>query len=340
MPRLSWVEAYKLRLKRRRLLWRSFRSRHQLNTVIDRTQRISGADIILVAVQRNEAGRLPHFLRYYRALGISHFLFIDNGSDDGSAEFLAEQNDVSLWRTTHNYRDARFGLDWQMWLLMRYCHGHWTLTADVDELLVYDGLRTHDLRDLAAHLDHRGRGAFGALMLEPYPKTPLGQMEYVPDTDPLEILQWFDAGPYRAVRQAPMGNLWVQGGVRERVFFADETRKSPTLNKLPFVRWNRRYAYVNSTHSLLPRHLNAHYSGPYQNEPAGVLLHTKFLPEIVSKSEIEKERGQHFANPRDFDGYYDRLCDGPSLWSQASVPYKGAEQLVELGLMPRMDWAD
>jgi hypothetical protein len=78
-------------------------------------------------------------------LGVDHFLFIDNLSDDGSVEYLKAQDDVSLWQTDHSYRDARFGLDWQMWLLMRYCHGHWTITADADELLVYDGYQQHDL---------------------------------------------------------------------------------------------------------------------------------------------------------------------------------------------------
>ncbi len=35
--------------------------------------------ILLVAVLRNEMALLPYFMRYYRALGIDHFLMIDNG---------------------------------------------------------------------------------------------------------------------------------------------------------------------------------------------------------------------------------------------------------------------
>ena len=81
--------------------------------------------------------RLPHFLDYYRRLGVDHFLFVDNGSDDGTAEYLAAQPDVSLWATNHSYRLARFGVDWLGWLQWRYGHGHWCLTVDADELLVY-----------------------------------------------------------------------------------------------------------------------------------------------------------------------------------------------------------
>lgn len=340
MPELSLWGRYRLRLRRRRLLWRSLRSRRQLESVIDRTSDIGPDDILLLSVQRNERARLPYFLGYYRDLGVSHFLFVDNDSDDGSTQFLADQPDVSVWRTGHSYRASRFGLDWLTWLQIRYCHGHWVLTADADELLVYDDHDRRDLRDLTGMLDRRGQSTFGALMLEPYPKGALNHRPYAPDQNPMDLLQWFDPKHYRAVRQAPMGNLWVQGGVRERVFFPDQPEKSPTLNKIPLVKWNRRYAYVNSTHSALPRRLNAQYDGPGTTKPAGVLLHTKFLPEIVSRSAIERARGQHFSRPEEFDTYYDALTRAPDLWMPQSMRYEGAAQLVDLGLMPRLEWDD
>jgi hypothetical protein len=174
-------------------------------------------------------------------------------------------------------------------------------------------------------------------MLEPYPKGALDR-EGASGDDPMGVLQWFDPAPYRAMRQQPMGNLWVQGGVRERVFFADNPHRSPTLNKLPFIRWNWRFAYVNSTHSALPRRLNGLYDGPGGTCPAGVLLHTKFLPEIVSRSGIEKARAQHFAKPKDFEEYYDALTAAPDLWTEGAVRYGGVAQLIELGLMPKLGW--
>ena len=101
------------------------------------------------------------------------------------------------------------------------------------------------------------------------------------------------------------------------------------------MRWNRRYAYVNACHSILPRGLNAAYDGPGGDAPSGVLLHTKFLPDIVSRAETEKQRGQHFHTPSDFDGYYDDLRGGPDLWHAAAERYQGAAQLEALGLMHR-----
>lgn len=334
----GWWQRYRLRLKRRRLLWRSLRSRHQLRVVADRSAVIKAQDILGFVVLRNEAARLPYFLDYYRRLGVAHFLIVDNDSTDGSAALLADQPDVSLWHSRAGYRQARFGLDWSTWLQMRYGHGHWCLTVDADELLVYDGVDHQDLPGLTAWLDGQGQSGFGALMLDLYPKGALGSQNYKPGQDPCEVLNWFDAGPYRAVRQSPMGNLWVQGGARERMFFATQPERSPTLNKIPLVKWNRRYAYANSSHSLLPPALNALYTGPGGGQPAVVLLHTKFLPEIVSKSATEKQREQHFHTPQDFDHYYDDLSRAPDLWHAKAQQYKGPAQLCALGLMSQLDW--
>ena len=80
------------------------RKSRDLSMFVDRTDRIAPGAILLCATLRNEKVRLPFFLRYYRDLGIDHFLIIDNGSDDGSREYLAEQPDVSVWTTDASYK--------------------------------------------------------------------------------------------------------------------------------------------------------------------------------------------------------------------------------------------
>ena len=104
--------AYAMRWKRRRLLWRAIRKRRELVALADRSAAIRPGDILAAVTVRNESVRLPFFLTHYRRLGVAHFLFVDNGSDDGSRDYLAAQPDVSLWTTAASYRLSRFGLDW------------------------------------------------------------------------------------------------------------------------------------------------------------------------------------------------------------------------------------
>lgn len=330
------LTSYRLVWKRRRLLWRALRARHAL-TPASVTPDVSKGAILAFLCVRNEMSRLAYVLDYYRALGVSRFFIVDNDSTDGTPEYLAGQDDVTLWQTTASYRAARFGLDWMNWLLLRYGHGHWCLHVDADELLVFAQSDTRDLMALTTWLDQRGQRAFGALMLDLYPDAPLGTGT-CPE-NPLAYLTHFDPGPYRATRQHPMQNLWVQGGARERAFFSETPRRSPTLNKLPLVRWNRRYAYVNSTHSLLPRPLNHLYDGPGGAMPSGVLLHTKFLPEVTDKSREDVTRRQHFHDPDTFQGYYAEIAAQPNLHHPGAIRYEGWQQLADLNLLTPGDFA-
>lgn len=335
--RTAW-SAYRLRWKRRELIWRAIRSGRKLSPLADRTAAIRSDDILLFATMRNEARRLPEFMDHYRALGVRHFLIVDNDSSDGSADLLRGQGDVSLWRATGSYRDSRFGMDWLGALLFRHGIGHWCLTVDLDELLVYPGCQTRDLAELTADLASRRAEAMGALMLDLYPRGPLDRPDATEKAALTEQLPFFDAGPYRCRIQQPKRNRWVQGGPRERAFFADDPRRAPTLNKLPLVRWQRGYVYVNSTHSMLPPRLNDLYDGPGDPRLSGVLLHGKFLPEIVAKSQEELTRRQHFNDPDAYADYHRALTDAPVLWHPGSVRYENPAQLQALGLMSAGDF--
>ena len=330
--------AYRLRWKRRRFLFRIWRKRHEIASVVDRTAQIGPDSILAFSTVRNEIVRLPHFLAHYRGLGVAHFLFVDNGSDDGTREYLAKQPDVSLWSTSHSYRLSRFGVDWLGWLQWRYGNGHWCLTVDADEILIYPDCNRRGLPELTRWLDRQGIPSFGAMMIDLYPKGPLTAARYRPGQDPTEVLCWFDADNYRSQIHHYYGNTWIQGGVRERVFFAQEPDRAPTLNKTPLVRWHWRYAYVSSTHQILPRHLHDTFDLEGQTKVSGALLHTKFLPIIADKSVEELERRQHFENTALYRDYHARLAEGPDLWHAASVRYEGPEKLVSLGLMSKGDW--
>lgn len=337
MPKRSAWASYKLRLRRKRLLWRAFQKRGEFHAVVRRTARIRRDDVLLFATMRNEALRLPYFLNHYRKLGVAHFLIMDNGSDDGSFDLLRDQPDVSLWQSHASYRGSRFGLDWLTALQWRYAHGHWTLTVDADELFIYPDWETTPLPTLVETLTRSGHNKMGALMLELYPKGRVGDQTYRTGQDPTDVIPWFDAYGYWVQRQAKLDNLWLQGGPRARMFFAETPDLAPTLNKIPLVRWRRPYVYVNSTHNALPLHLNRTYDEAGVKRPTGVLLHTKFLPDAAERAREEQQRGQHFARPDDYKGYQKAVAASPDFWTPQSLRFESAEQLVRLGLMSRGD---
>ncbi len=336
---MSIFSRYILRLARKRWRIRAFRKRGELQSVIDRTPQITPDGILLFSTLRNERVRLPYFLRYYRDLGVSHFLIVDNDSNDGSREYLQLQPDVSVWTTQASYKRSRFGVDWLNGLQMKFGHDHWCLVVDPDEFFVYPFCDTRPLRALTDWLDASSIRSFSAMLLDMYPKGPFDVVPYREGQDPFEVAPYFDSGNYVINRNKKYGNLWIQGGPRARMFFADLPERAPALNKIPLVKWHRDYAYASSTHMLLPRGLNQVYDEWGGEKASGCLLHAKFLDTFAVKAEEEMERRQHYANSHEYRAYRAAVSTQPDLWCKWSEKYINWRQLEILGLMSKGNWA-
>lgn len=336
---MGLVQSYRLRLQRRRWRIRAFRKRRELRAMADRTQDIRPSDILLFSTQRNERVRLPYFLKYYRDHGVNHFFIVDNDSNDGSLEYLLEQPDVSVWHTSKSYKRSRFGVDWLNWLQMKHAHGHWCLVVDPDEFFIYPFCDTRPIRALTDWLDASSIKSFSAMLLDMYPKGKIDAQPYREGQNPMEITSWFDAGNYTIQKNKKFGNLWIQGGPRARTFFRENPAKAPALNKIPLVKWDRRYTYVSSTHMLLPRGLNLVYDEWGGEKASGVLLHTKFLDTFAEKATEELERKQHYSASVEYKAYAETLEKNPDLWCKWSEKYINWRQLEILGLMSKGNWA-
>ncbi|SOC15087.1 glycosyltransferase family 2 protein [Rhodobacter maris] len=331
--------AIRLRRERRLRQWRAFRKRRQLKLVADRTAAIRPSDVIVFCTLRNERVRLPYFLRYYRDLRVGHFIFVDNGSDDGSREYLTEQEDCTVFSTHASYKASAFGIDWLNHLLRIYGTGHWTLTVDPDEFFVYPFCDTRPIDALTDWLDTYAIRSFPAMLIDMYPKGPIDAEPYREGQNPFEIASWFDAGNYMISRNPKMHNLWIQGGPRARVFFAGEPIAAPSLNKIPLVKWQRGYVFASSTHMILPRGLNMVYDAWGGEKPSGCLLHAKFLSPLSGKVAEEMERREHYAGSREYEAYRAQLSHEPDLWTKWSERYINWRQLEILGLMSKGNWA-
>ncbi len=317
----------------------SYRYGIRLRRIHDRTRAIGENDIIAVVVLRDEAPRIPYFLSYYRRLGVNHFLFVDNGSTDGFRDLVAAEPDCSVWYTEDSYKHANFGEHWANYLLRRYGTDHWCLRIDVDEFLVHPHYDTRNLHELTAHLDETGKLSFFTLLLDMYSQGPLDEAIYTVGQDPLEVCPWFD--PYGYCQwKMPMGDWWIQGGVRRRVFYSNgHVGAAPALNKFPLVKWRRYYSYISSTHFLTPRRLNRpHYAQGLA--PTGCLLHFKHFASFRTKVEEELERKEHYNESAEYKLYAAGLTQEEKLvlWNPASARFTGWEQCVDLGLMSLGRW--
>jgi hypothetical protein len=302
------------------------------------TRNIELADILLFATLRNEAPRIPYFLDYYRRLGVGHFLFVDNGSTDNFAELVAGQRDISVWHTTASYRASNFGMHWLNALLRRYGAGHWCVTVDPDELLVYPFYETRGLADLTAWLDSQQRSTLFCLVLDMYGDRPVSQSHCPAGEDPLSVAPYFDGTGYVQNFATFRGEVFTQGGPRRRIFFRDLPAKAPALNKTPLVRWQRNYSYLSSMHVLGHMRLNGpHGSGGLS--PTGCLLHFKFLSTLSAKAAEEMIRREHYDESKEYISYNKIIESGEDyLFYEHSLKFENSAQLIDLGFMQRGTW--
>lgn len=324
------------RIERRRLQLRALIKGRDLKLQGARTGVMPPGPIV-VTTMRNEVARLPFFLDYYRKLGIVHFLMIDNGSTDGSSELLAAADDVTCWRVETSYRASNFGVDWVNAILAQHGAGRWVLCVDPDEFLVFPHCDTRGIPALTRWLDQTGRESLSTLLIDMYGTGNVSETAYASGQDPLDVAPWYDGANYLCARHNRYHNLWIQGGPRQRVVFADDPRNAPALNKTALVRWQKGFVFVTSTHNLLPRRLNQNYARGEGAITSGALLHFKFLEMLSVKVAEELTRREHYLGGMEYQAYASRGVSNV-LWTPRSTRYQDWRQLVELGLIARGGW--
>ncbi|MCC5964017.1 MAG: glycosyltransferase family 2 protein [Rhodobacteraceae bacterium] len=274
-----------------------------LVTPPERLEAARTAPLAVIAVMRNEAVMLPHFLAHYRRLGAGAFLVVDNGSDDGTLEALLAQPDVSVFSTDTPYRLSSYGVDWQEALMAQFRLGKWSLLADADELAFWrlpdaDGHVRGDLPKLLEGADFAQCDAVRLLMLDLYPDQPLSQVPLTRapfaeagwlDRKPL-LRDWQGRGPWsncETVTSALRHRLMAQGGApaRANLFVA---QKYALLKYHPLMRLSAGLHYLTGAR-VAARDL--------------ALGHFKYHAAFHAKAEAEVARGQHFNNAEEYRQY-------------------------------------
>nr|UXE44093.1 hypothetical protein Hi04_10k_c1074_00012 [uncultured bacterium] len=276
------------------------------------------AGIRLFSAIRDEFDMLPAFLEHYRKLGVCSFVIVDNGSSDGSREFLLDQPDVVLYDTDASYAEANAGSLWIDALIGEQAQDAWLVYADADELLVYDQCDRHPLPALAERLEALGEAKLLAPLLDTYG-----------DPDAPDSLL-FDALPEQSHRTG--GGPHIVGGPRHRMAVAIGGAEPPCLTKYPFVRYGPRSSFIN-VHFPEPGGENGY-------RIRGRLLHLKLAARFRAKVAVALREGQHWNDGSEYRGYAKWLegRDTGDLVIPESRRYTGPSDLIDAGLLEPLGW--
>lgn len=190
--------------------------------------------VLAIVLVRDGAYYLDAFLEYYRAMGISHFAFIDNGSQDDTLDRLKTEPGVVVDQAClplSVYEDLLRAHPAQT-----YGRNRWCLYVDMDEQFDFEGRKAHGVRALVHYLEKRGDTGMLAQMVEMFPDVPLRETRDLTFEGALARFRFYDVRsieslPYHSDtiefsallrdNHAPTGAVFKFGGVRKRIFNED-----------------------------------------------------------------------------------------------------------------------
>lgn len=288
----------------------------------------SASKPIVVLCVKNDRKRIELLVNHYRKFGIRQFAFLDNGSTDGTYEWLAAQPDVDLYQTFEKYRTfVKEG--WINRIVSYYGVNRWYILTDSDELVVYPGMEKHGFDGLLEYARRHGIKRFKALTLDMYSD---GQL-FSSDSDSASIQNlfcWTDSDSFFAETKmvGRVEQAFFYGGPRWRCMGA-----KLKISKYPLV------FFEAGTLSV-----DAHYQFPYQSDVGApchlAVLHYKFLPE--DKGVFEKRGtsdggfaggGRHYKKYMEFA----RTPDATFLYGN-SIRYVDSASLKNLGMISPIEF--
>ncbi|WP_343313577.1 glycosyltransferase family 2 protein [Brucella sp. BE17] len=281
-------------------------------------------DLPLVCVVRNAAPYLEAFLRYYREMGVTRFIMVDDMSEDGTGQMLAGAPDVDLFGSAMRYREADAGRVWRDALFDLYGRDRWYISVDSDEFFVFPRMHERSIRDFIEELTQNGMSRCLAPMIDMYPSGRLRDGIFEDDGTryPFEVSCCFDGDGYTA--KLERFGVAVRGGPRQRLF-----GRSMRLSKFPLLRVDKGTDY---------RRGSIHGPGPCLRNclPAtGALLHYRFSSRSLEEFRRIADEKSHAGESDHYRAILGNasFSEDLSLMYQGSLRYTGPELLVKYGFM-------
>ncbi len=284
-------------------------------------------EIRLFAVIRDEAPRLPYFIKHYATLGVDRFLFVDNGSIDDTLDQLSQLENVHVFRTNESFAQARCGSVWLQHLVSRFATGLWAVLADADELLVYPGCEELSLKQLCRFLSFEGADALASILVDMYSERAIADTIYTPGTSPLEVCPYYESDSI--VCAASLGDFrashWKHiGGMRYRLF-----NLPARLDKISLIRYKHGMQFRIGQHELSTANLS---------KVRGAMLHFKFLSTFHERVSVEAGREEHWNQSKEYKRYAEISSDPLlSAYCPSSKRFSHSDDLLRSGIMIEPD---
>jgi len=219
-------------------------------------------ELLVITVVRNGQLYVRSFMEHYRALGVAHCVFLDNGSTDDTVDALCSFPNTTVLQTDVPY--GKFENTMKRYLAERFSPGRWNLCADIDELFDYPFSDRLLLQHFLRYLNYHAFSTVVAQMLDMFSDAPLADVRSTPEDRVWEKFTFYDVTtidrpPYEWVDR-PRDDIRMHwGGIRRRAFGTDNGLTKTALVLMdgkvkPFIEWHHALGGVTADVTCLLRH--------------------------------------------------------------------------------------
>lgn len=246
---------------------------------------------ILICVEKDDLNKIKEMFNHHKKLGIKQFVFIDNGSTDGTIEFLRKQDNVDIiFAKTKYYTLAREA--WINRVLCHYGYNKWYLVVDSDEMYNYINSEKINITEHIKRLERKGIKRELAFMLDMYSKEGI----FENTNNFIKDYNYFDTNTY--VIQQFNKFIKISGGPRKRNFKESGKNRSFMLGKYPLFMFEKTDVQSNS-HFMFPFYKNIDI------DCTAVLMHYKFIGDDIEKYKKRIKEKNYYNNSSDYKVYID-----------------------------------
>ena len=281
----------------------------------------SRGGLTLVSCVKDEALRLPFFLKYYTALGVDHFIIIDSGSSDETLNIARQiPNALIVHADPQAFSSSKSGTDWINHILDALDHRGWVLKADADELLMWPG-SNEGISALYRKARTAGMNRIFTPMLDAYPEHALSSSQHKPyqaGTPFWAYAPWVDPWKYYEFRVGRSERLRITGGPRDRLLQRGTKSSSPQMSKQSLA-----YYGVGGT-----RFFGSHATeDPQPSRIAAPLVHYKMLSDLGDRARRAVAEGQHYDNAAEWKDLMAKKVLDTSMYREDSVKCTSGDDL-------------
>lgn len=315
------------------------------------------------SIFRDERAFCPAFFAHYRSLGVEQFVIIDDGSKDGTREWLEAQRDAIVVQMRFGFgteiltkiggrrKTDRAGTYYKIALPNHFFDGQYVTYVDADEfLLLPPGVSS--LRAVVDTMAARGERAVLASVVEFFPAELEGLSGQLPDSFSglIENYSWFQEEAIISPRAGTISPEFLAPSKTARLY-ADHGIEPPLVRRGWHRLWMPSRVAAKQRAQTSPRYktpiilrdadswqVGSHAANtPPAADRLLTIAHFVFTAELRAKTERAIARAAHAHGGRKYRGYamlLDTLAArGDGFLDANSRRFDNVEQLCRAGIM-------